>query len=88
LIPQFVAPENVGYFVRVMIGHTYMDQRPTLEVQRWFIQAAQELWPVAVGSLSLRKTPCIRSKCVMCASGQGHSSYVLYGGQVTGKANI
>jgi len=34
---------------------------------------------VAMGSLSLRKSPCIRKGCQRCESGQGHSSYALYG---------
>lgn len=34
---------------------------------------------MAVGSLSLRKSPCIRKGCRLCQSGQGHSSYALYG---------
>ena len=34
---------------------------------------------MAVGSLSLRRSPCIRKGCRLCESGQGHSSYALYG---------
>lgn len=34
---------------------------------------------MAMGSLSLRKSPCIRKGCQRCESGQGHSSYALYG---------
>ena len=56
-----------------------MTQRKTLDVRHWFIEAIQDLWPVATGSLSLRKSPCIRNNCEACASGQGHRSYVLYG---------
>lgn len=44
-----------------------------------FMEAVQSLWPVADGSLSLRKSPCIRPNCPACASGEGHRSYVLYG---------
>ena len=51
------------------------------DVQRWFDGVISKLWPVAVGSLSLRKGPCIRPNCPACASGEGHSSYVLYGRQ-------
>jgi hypothetical protein len=32
-----------------------------------------------MGSLSLRKSPCIRKRCPRCESGEGHSSYALYG---------
>src|SRR5271166_5556043 len=41
--------------------------------------AIQKLWPVANGSLSLRKSPCVRTNCAACAAGEGHRSYVLYG---------
>ena len=49
------------------------------QVRLWFQEAVQDLWPVAIGSLSLRKSPCIRKGCQLCESGQGHSSYALYG---------
>ena len=49
------------------------------EVKRWFQEAVRDLWPVASGSLSLRKSPCIREHCKLCESGQGHASYALYG---------
>ena len=49
------------------------------EVRVWFIRALQELWPVALGSLSLHKSPCIREHCSACASGVGHESYALSG---------
>ena len=50
-----------------------------VDVHRWFVGVIRDLWPVAVGSLSLRRGPCIRPNCPACASGQGHSSYALYG---------
>jgi hypothetical protein len=49
------------------------------DVSLWFERAVRELWPVADGSLSLRKSPCVRRNCRACASGEGHRSYVLYG---------
>jgi hypothetical protein len=49
------------------------------QVKLWFQGAIQHLWPLAIGSLSLRKSPCIRKGCRFCKSGQGHSSYALYG---------
>ena len=49
------------------------------QVRIWFQTEVQKLWPVALGSLSLRKSPCIRENCQLCKSGQGHSSYALYG---------
>jgi hypothetical protein len=51
----------------------------TADVQSWFVAVIRDLWPVAVGSLSLRRGPCIRPNCPACASGNGHSSYALYG---------
>lgn len=49
------------------------------ELRRRFLASVQKLWPVAAGSLSLRKSPCIRENCPACKSGKGHSSYALYG---------
>lgn len=49
------------------------------QVMQWFHAAVEKLSPVAAGSLSLRKSPCIRKNCPACASGEGHSSHVLYG---------
>ena len=49
------------------------------EVKQWFEDTIRDLWPIAMGSLSLRKSPCIREHCRACESGEGHSSYALYG---------
>jgi len=49
------------------------------EVHRWFESAARRVWPVAEGSLSLRKTRCIRKNCSACTAGRGHVSYVFCG---------
>jgi hypothetical protein len=54
------------------------DEKPD-EVRRWLLEAIRDLWPVADGSLSLRKSPCVRTNCAACAAGEGHRSYVLYG---------
>jgi hypothetical protein len=54
-------------------------QETTEEVQRWFAEAIQAIWPVADGSLSFRRSPCIRPNCNACARGEGHPSYALYG---------
>ena len=45
----------------------------------WFGKAIGSIWPIADGSLSLRKSPCVRANCPACAAGEGHRSYVLYG---------
>jgi hypothetical protein len=49
------------------------------QVRNWFQTEVRKLWPVALGSLSLRKSPCIREHCQLCESGQGHPSFALYG---------
>jgi molybdopterin-guanine dinucleotide biosynthesis protein A len=57
-----------------------MNENETSEdVRRWFVSAIKNLWPIALGSVSLRKSPCIRENCSACASGQGHNSYALSG---------
>lgn len=48
------------------------------DVRRWFLGEVAKLWPVSGGSLSLRKSPCMRERCAACESGEGHPSYVLY----------
>jgi hypothetical protein len=37
------------------------------------------LWPALLGSLSFRRSPCVRENCPACSSGEQHPSYVLYG---------
>lgn len=64
-----------------MLYNTYTmlkDETPD-DVRRWFLDAFRKLWPAAAGSISLRKSPCIRENCSACASGKGHSSYALSG---------
>lgn len=50
-----------------------------VEVRHWFQASIGQIWPIAEGSLSLRKTRCIRKNCTACTSGEGHASYVLSG---------
>jgi hypothetical protein len=70
------------------LWHTYgmpSKSRPKPEsladVQRWLQQQTANLWPAALGSLSFRRSPCIRPNCPACLSGEKHPSYVLYGRQ-------
>ena len=51
------------------------------DVQSWLQQQSANLWPAALGSLSFRRSPCIRPRCPACLSGEKHPSYVLYGRQ-------
>ena len=61
--------------------HTYRMRTPKefpTEVQQWFQNQAASLWPAAVGSLSLRRSPCVREHCEACMKGERHPSYMLY----------
>jgi hypothetical protein len=49
------------------------------DVVRWLQREAAELWPALLGSLSFRRSPCVRESCPACMSGEQHPSYVLYG---------
>src|SRR6202171_3731045 len=49
------------------------------DVLRWFQNQADSLGPAVLGSLSLRRSPCVRENCPACLSGEQHASYVLYG---------
>ena len=51
----------------------------TAGVEGWFRRQEPKLWPLALGSLSLRRTRCIRKHCHACETGEQHPSYVLYG---------
>lgn len=48
------------------------------DVEQWFQKQAAGLWPAALGSLSLRRSPCVREHCAACRSGEQHPSHVLY----------
>ena len=48
------------------------------DIERIFREQISSLWPAALGSLSLRRTRCIRKKCHACQTGEQHPSYVLY----------
>jgi hypothetical protein len=60
-------------------AHTMSKDETPEEIRRWFLSTVQKMWPVAEGSLSLRKSPCVRKNCQACAKGEGHQSYILYG---------
>jgi hypothetical protein len=49
------------------------------DVVRWLQGEAAELWPALLGSLSFRRSPCVRENCQACMSGEQHPSHVLYG---------
>jgi len=49
------------------------------EIVHWLESEAARLWPALLGSLSFRRSPCVRKNCPACKSGEQHPSYVLYG---------
>src|SRR6476619_7210997 len=57
---------------------THQSESPS-DVWRWFQNQADSLGPAVLGSLSLRRSPCVRENCPACLSGEQHASYVLYG---------
>lgn len=48
------------------------------DVRQWFASEIEKLWPAGLGSLSLRRSPCIRKNCHVCETGEKHASYVYY----------
>jgi len=48
------------------------------DIERWLREQSARLWPAALGSLSLRRSPCVRENCPACARGEQHPSHVLY----------
>src|SRR5215469_754694 len=62
-----------------MSGMKQIDSESPREVASWLRREAADLWPAMLGSLSLRRSRCIRENCPACLSGEQHRSYVLYG---------
>jgi len=54
-----------------------IDSESASDVMRWLQSEAAVLWPAFLGSLSLRRSRCVRPNCAACLSGE-HQSYVLY----------
>jgi hypothetical protein len=50
----------------------------SVEIERWLRAQSAGLWPAALGSLSLRRSPCVRANCQACLKGEQHPSHVLY----------
>ena len=66
-----------------VLWHTFEMKHARFEsssdVVRWLQSEAAGLWPALLGSLSFRRSPCVRENCPACRSGEQHWSYVLYG---------
>src|SRR5437588_8785193 len=61
-----------------MFNMKHVDSESPSDVARWLRSASADLWPAVLGSLSLRRSRCIRENCPACLSGEQHQSYVLY----------
>ena len=55
-----------------------IDSESPSDVMGWLQSEAAVLWPAFLGSLSLRRSRCVRVNCAACLSGEQHQSYVLY----------
>lgn len=62
-----------------MFHMKHVDSELPTDVVRWLRSESAALWPAILGSLSLRRSRCIRENCAACQSGEQHQSYVLYG---------
>jgi hypothetical protein len=65
-----------------IMSHEYMKEarfESSSDVVHWLESEATRLWPALLGSLSFRRSPCVRENCPACKSGEQHPSYVLYG---------
>src|SRR5438105_10426572 len=62
-----------------MLDMGHLDSESASDVMRWLQSEAAVLWPALLGSLSLRRSRCVRENCAACLSGEQHQSYVLYG---------
>src|SRR5674476_1115201 len=62
-----------------MFNMKHVDSESPSDVARWLRSESADLWPAVLGSLSLRRSRCIRENCPACRSAEHHQSYVLYG---------
>jgi hypothetical protein len=56
----------------------HINSETASDVMRWLEDEVTVLWPAFLGSLSLRRSRCVRPNCAACLSGEQHQSYVLY----------
>ena len=53
------------------------NQDAAADLQKYFQQQLDHLWPVLKGSLSEVKKPCTRPDCPACARGDKHPAFIL-----------
>ena len=65
------------------IYHTFhvkhSESESPADILLWLQREIAKLLPAVLGSLSLRRSPCIRENCPACLSGEQHPAHVLYG---------
>src|ERR1700677_1489880 len=61
-----------------MLGMKHVDSESPSDVGHWLRSEAANLWPALLGSLSLRRSRCMRKSCAGCQCSEQHQSYVLY----------
>jgi hypothetical protein len=61
-----------------MLEMNNVDSESASDVMRWLQSKAAVMWPAFLGSLSLRRSRCVRPNCAACLCGDQHQSYVLY----------
>src|SRR3979409_2206182 len=61
-----------------MLVMNRIDSESPSDVMLLLQSEAAALWPAFLGSLSLRRSRCVRVNCAACLSGEQHQSYVLY----------
>ena len=70
-----------GFFcltVRICyIIHTYMNNIIGRETVETFKKELEKLWPLAKGSVSEVRKPCIRPNCPACAKGEKHRAFIF-----------
>ena len=62
-----------------MLAMKHVDAESPSDVTHWLRSESANLRPALLGSLSQRRSRCIRENCAACQSGEQHQSHVLYG---------
>jgi hypothetical protein len=52
-------------------------QDPDGAAREAFLSQVAALWPLAKGSLTETRTPCVRANCKACASGRKHGTLIF-----------
>ena len=56
---------------------TYMQAKPGNDHHQEFMRTIAGLWPLAKGSLSQVRRPCMRKQCRACAEGRKHPACIF-----------